>query len=250
MLHNCYTQALLMPTLVSLANVQQLAAVNLTSDPGRDPGAVTIPSTAEIGVHWVTASLVGASIIWHASYSGVFNGTIAQANSILTGLTSGANWTAFAAFINNQAGISAVTIRDVNTRDNAPIQSTGAGVLGTSASPALPDETAAVVTLRTARAGKQNRGRSYVPGWATNALGAGNIIAPTAVTALNNWASIWAGVMSAQGYTFGVGHFHRLAYTSLKTGVSYPERPAGLVPIINVVVRDNHWDSQRRRGLK
>lgn len=239
-----------MPILVPLENLQQFAAINLTLDQGRDPGAVTMPNTAQIAVHWVTSSGKGATMVWHAQYSGGFTGSQAQANTIMAGLTSGANWTAFATYINTAAGISSVTIRDINTANQPIITSNAAAVMGTSASPALPDETAAVVTLRTAFTGRQMRGRAYVPGWATNALAAGNVIAAGAVTALGNWASIWAGVLSTSGYLFGIGHYHRVAYTSIKTGVLHPDRPAGLVPITNVTVRDNHWDSMRRRGLR
>jgi hypothetical protein len=89
----------------------------------------------------------------------------------------------------------------------------------------------------------------FVPGWATNALGTGNTINPAAVTALGNWGSIIAGALSASGYIWCVGHVARQAYTG-STGTSHPARPAGSVPITTVAVRDNHWDSQRRRGLK
>lgn len=239
-----------MPRILNLSNFQTFQAIDLSADPGHDPGAVTIPNAVTISVGWVTASLKGAKMIWHASYTGAFHGSQTEANAILTALTTGGNWTAFAAFVNNQAGISGVSIRNISLADQPIISSNIAGVLGTSASPALPDEVAAVVTLRTGATGQANRGRTYVPGWATNALGTGNVIAAAAVTALNNWASTWAGALSAQGYILGVGHFHRNAYISPVTGRDFPERPAGMVPITNVTVRDNHWDTQRRRGLK
>jgi hypothetical protein len=89
----------------------------------------------------------------------------------------------------------------------------------------------------------------YVPGFASNAMATGNVIAATTMTAVNNWAGIIAGVLSAQGYIWCVGHPARQAYTGI-TGTAHPARIAGTVPITTVSVRDNHWDSQRRRGLK
>jgi hypothetical protein len=88
-----------------------------------------------------------------------------------------------------------------------------------------------------------------VPNFAVNALGVGNTINPATVTALGNWASIIAGVLSGHGLTLGVAHFSRLAYTTA-AGKPVPARPPGIVPVLSVLVRDNHWDSQRRRGRK
>jgi len=187
--------------------------------------------------------------VLHASYSGPFHGSTSEANAILTGLNAGTQWTAFAAFLAAPNGILSVTIRDLNVVDAPLISSTIGGQAGTSASPSLPNEVALVVTLRTASTGPQNRGRMFIPNLATNALGTGNVVAAGALTAVNNWASIISGVLSASGYNWGIGHYHRLAYTGAG-GRLHPERAAGIVPITTVTVRDNHRDTQRRRGLK
>lgn len=235
---------------VFLDNLQQRAAINLTADPGYDRGDHTIPSTAAIILTWTTASGKVARNILHARYTGTFAGSQAQCNGILSGLTSGAQWTALALHIAPTASLAFVSIRDVAQENQPLISSNGAAHPGTSTGTELPDEVAAVLTLRTAFTGRQHRGRMYIPGWATTALATGNVIAPAAVTALANWGSIIAGVLSANGgYLWGIGHLHRLAYTS-PIGTPIPERPAGLVPIQSTEVRDNHWDSMRRRGLK
>ena len=238
-----------MARLVNLANFQQFTAINLTADPGYDPGHRTIPQTAQIRLVWgMQDGKLGYNVL-HGSYQGAYSGSQAQANTMLAGLTAGANWTALAAFLAPDTNLTYVDIRDLGQPDAPIIPSLGTVHPGTSAGSALPSEVAAVVTLRTAFTGPANRGRMYVPNWATNALAAGNVIAPGAVTALGNWASIIAGVLSTSGYVFGVAHFSRLAYTG-STGTPHPARPAGLVPITTVSVRDNHWDTIRRRGLK
>jgi hypothetical protein len=91
----------------------------------------------------------------------------------------------------------------------------------------------------------------YFPGWASNAVGTGGVIAPLAVTALGAWANtnLYANIASAIGAGV-IAHPARQAYTSPATGRHFDARPAGTVPIVTVLVRDNHWDSQRRRGLK
>lgn len=220
------------------------------ADPGRIPGPVVIPNGARIALRWGLGDGKVAFNVLYARYTGAFHGSQTEANAMLTGLTTGAQWTAMAAFLANTAGLTAVWITDVNSINNAPIPSNSAGANGSSASPELPDEIAICVTLRSAFVGPQNRGRLYLPGFATNSLATGNVVAAATVTAVQNWASIIAGVLSAQGYVLSIGHPARQAYTSPITGRQFPARPAGLVPVLTTQVRDNHWDSQRRRGLK
>jgi len=235
--------------IVALANLQQFAAVNLLRDGGAIGGPVIIPSCAQITVYWLLESGHTAHQVLVGRYSGAFAGTVAQANSMTVALSTGAQWTALAGFMATSTTLGGVTIRDVNTPNQVLIQNTASGALGTSASPALPNEVSLVGSLRTALAGRQNRGRTYVPGWATNALGAGNVVAAAAVTAYQNWLNTIAPTLSAQGYTLVIGQKHRQAYTGT-TGTQHPDRPAGSVPVTSIVVRDNHWDTQRRRGLK
>lgn len=238
-----------MPRVVALANFQQFAAINLSSDPGYDRDDHRIPNCADIVLTWTQENGVIARNVLHGSYTGGFAGTVAQCNAILTGLGTGAQWTALAGFLAPSTSLAFVSIRDRNAENQPIISSNGAAHPGTSAGTALPNEVAAVVTLRTAFTGPAHRGRIYVPGWATTALGTGNVIAAAAVTALGNWASIIAGVLSQSGYLFCIGHAHRIAYDSAAGG-HHDERPAGTVPVQSVAVRDNHWDTQRRRGLK
>lgn len=238
-----------MARIVSLENLQQFAAVQLTSDPGYIGGPEVIPGVARIYLRWVLGDGKQALNVLHGRYTGTFIGSQAQATSILTGLTSGAQWTALAAHLAPTIALNQVWIQDVNTGGQPIIVSSPGGANGTSTGTELPDEVALVLTLRTGGIGRENRGRMFIPGWATTALATGNVVAAAAVTALQNWGSIISGVLSAQGYSWGIGHRARAAYTGV-TGTEHPARPAGLVPIQTVVVRDNHWDSQRRRGLR
>lgn len=239
-----------MARLVNLADVQQFAAINLTSDPGHVAGPVVVPSCAKIILHWLTEDGKGGNNVLFGRYSGAFSGSVTQANAIMTALSTGAQWTALAAFFAGTGGLNYVQILDVNTPNNTGIQSIVSGSTGSSASPALPNEVALVGTLRTAKTGPQNRGRMFVPGWATNALGAGNVAAAAAVTAYGNWLATITGALAGSGYTWVIGQPHRAAYTSPKTGRVFPERLATSTVITSAVVRDNHWDTQRRRGLK
>lgn len=224
--------------------------MQLTSDPGYIGGPEVIAGVARIYIRWVLADGKQALNVLHGRYTGPFHGSPTEANAIITALTSGAQWTALALHLAPTMALNQVWIQDVGTAQQPILVSTTPGANGTSTGTELPDEVAVVITLRTGGIGRQNRGRMYIPGWATTALATGNVVAPAAVTALQNWAGNISGILTAQGYQWGVGHRARAAYTSPITGTDIPARVAGLVPIQTVVVRDNHWDSQRRRGLR
>src|SRR5215467_12042174 len=209
--------------LVRLTDLEQFAAINLTRDPGSAGGPVVVPQCAQIVLNWALESgHVGHNVLY-GRYAGTFAGTSTQATAILTGLGGAASFTPLAGFLATATNLNGVTIRDVNTANQALISSVVGNNPGTSASPSLPNEVALVATLRTALSGRQNRGRMFMPGWATNALGAGNVAAAAAVTAFQNWVNIIASVLSGQGYTLVIGQKARIQYTG-STGTVHPAR--------------------------
>jgi len=238
--------------LVSLSNLQQLSAINLTVDQGAIAGPIYVPSCAMISLLFSLTDGKTAHVNLGGRYSGAFHGTQAECNSMLAQFVSG-NYSTLNAFFSSTGSLSAVTIRDINPPDGSGVvvQSNAAGVPGTSASPALPSEVALVVTKNTAKRGRSFRGRMYMANWATNAMGTGDTVAAAAVTALGAWASTLVGAtLAAQGYPHVLLQPARAAYTSSITGRQFPARAATSEVITSLVVRDNHWDSQRRRGLK
>lgn len=240
-----------MPRIVNLANLQQFTAVNaLGTDLGAVPGPVVIPSCAQVVLVWTLPDGKTAHNVLYGRYSGTFAGTATQSNAIHTALSTGASWTALAAFLNTGTAFIGVTLRNVGIADQPIIGSATATALGTGVGAPLPDETAAVITLRTALVGRANRGRLFIPGWNITAAAAGGVMVAGMVTALTNWAATIVGALSGQGYTLVIGQRQRVAYTSPVTGRQFGPRPANSVPVTSLQVRDNHWDSQRRRGLK
>lgn len=238
-----------MARIVNLSNLQQFTAVNLSSDPGAVTGPVVVPQAAQIVFYWgYTDGRAGHNVLY-GRYSGGFAGTVAQANAIFAALSTGATWTALAGFFATGTLFQGVSIRDVNSANQALIVSNTLGVPGTSASTAMPAEVAAVGTKRTAKAGRSFRGRLFTGGWATNSIGATDTILTAAVTAYQNWLNLIATAFSAQGYTHVLGLQHRVSYTSAH-GVFHPDRPATTEAVTVMQVRDNHWDTMRLRGLR
>lgn len=235
--------------VVNLANFQQFTAINLLSDAGAIGGPVVIPNACRVILRWLLADGKVANNVMCGSVPAGFTPTVTQANNILTALTTGGAWTALAAFIAPTASLASVQLLDIRTPGQPIINASIGGAPGTSTGTELPDETAVVITLRTALTGPGARGRIYVPGWATNVVATGNVVAATAVTALQTWANTIPTALSAQGLTFALALPARAAYTG-STGTQHPARAARTQQITQQVVRDNHFDSQRRRGLR
>jgi hypothetical protein len=187
--------------------------------------------------------------VLYGRYTGSFAGTVAQANVLHAGIGSGSAWTALAALMPTTVAFAGVSIRNVSVEDQPIILSSTGVAAGTAVAAELPNEMAVCITLRTALTGPSNRGRLFLPGLAQTTVAAGNLVSAAAVTAINTWAATISGVFSGAGYTWVIGQKARVAYTG-STGTQHPARAATSVPITAASSRDNHWDSQRRRGLR
>jgi hypothetical protein len=235
--------------IVDLANFPQFTAINILSDPGHIGGPKVIPSCAEIVLHWLVAGAKSANNVLICRYTGTFAGTVAQANAIMTALATGAPAAALATHLATTTSLANILIRDLNTANQGQVFSSVPGITGSGVGSALPNEVALVVTEHTALTGTANRGRMFIPGWATATVAADNTAVAAVVTDLQAWANTVQNALNGSGYTLVVGHPARQAYTG-RTGTAHPARPAGSVTVQSLFVRDNHWDSQRRRGLK
>lgn len=236
--------------LIRLDQFQQFDAINVLVDPGAIGGPKVIPSAVEVVLIWgLTRGGFGRNVLY-GRYVGVYDLVSADATAALTALTSGATWTALAAHLAPTASLAGLTLRNVAVANQPIVHAGGGSAPGASSGTALPDEMAACITFRTAEAGPQGRGRMYVPGWATTALGTGGVIAAPAVAALEAWADTnIPAAFSALTATHCLGLPARAAYTGA-TGTQHPARAAKTLDVTSREVRDNHWDSQRRRGLR
>jgi hypothetical protein len=235
--------------VIDLANFPTFQGINLLTDPGYDRADHVIPNCIQVVLNWSLEDGKLAHNVLHGRVTGSFTPTAPIAQAIFAGLSSGANWTPIASALAATTLFTGVSLRDLRVANMPLVSSTGAAVPGSSATEALPNEVAAVVTLRTAFAGRSARGRIYTMGYTVGSTGAGNVMIPGVVVSLGQWAASISGVFAASGLTFCLGLPHRLAYVSA-AGRPVPERIATTLDVTSTVVRDNHWDSQRRRGLK
>jgi len=235
--------------VVNLANFSQFTAINVLSDAGHIGGPVVVPNAVRVIIKWNLVNGKVAANVLGGQVAAGFAPTAAMAEALRAGFVLGGNWSTLAGFMPTGGSLASVTIEDIRGANIAPVVSTGSPTAGTSVSTALPSENAVCVTLRTAHAGIGYRGRMYIPNWATNAIGASDTVAPGAITAINNWTPQIQAQLTQQGITWALVQPARAEYTG-STGTQHPARSAGVQALVSFATRDNHWDSQRRRGLK
>jgi hypothetical protein len=235
--------------IVPLDRLEQFAAVNVRLDPGAIGGPVHVPSCAQITLVWqLTDGKEGHNVLY-GRYAGSFSGTILQADAILAALTASPLWTALATHFATTTSLHRVNLRDVNTPDQPIIEGTVSEHPGTSIATALPDEVAECISLHTGLGGKRNRGRMYLPAMTHGETALGGVILPDAVTDAQAWANTDIfSALSGSGYTWVIGQKARQAYTG-SSGTAHPARDASSEIITEAIMRDNHWDTIRKRGL-
>jgi len=235
--------------VINLANLQTFTAINALADLGSIGGPVKIPDACKVMPVWTNGAGKSVRNVLYANCGPSTAITATLAEQVRAALVARSEFTALLAHIAPTVAFAAIELQDVRDVHLPVVRSSGTAVAGTSTGIELPDEVALVTTFRTNSIGPGHRGRMYQPGWASSALGAGNTATAAAVTALGNWSNAIAQVVGVQIGALSLGLQERQAYTG-STGTSHPHRDAHLEAISSIIVRDNHWDSQRRRGLK
>lgn len=198
----------------------------------------------------LTNGKLARNVMW-GQHTAATPPTTAIADALFSAIKTGGGWTGLAAFLATGTQLLGVTLLDVRVANQVGVDSTSAAVPGTSASAALPDEVALVYTIRTARSGPGGRGRVFLPGFATNALGTGGMAAAAAVTAVNTWIGSTVGpAITTNVGPWALGLQARQAYTSPTTGRQFPARQDVALPVGQGSAANNRWDTQRKRGLR
>lgn len=236
--------------LVPLERFQQFTAINTLSDPGYIGGPVVVPNAVKVMPLWQLGNGKIARNVLGGVVGSFTTASAAVAEQIRAAIVGNSQFGPLLAQLATTVTFLGIDLQDIRQANMPVYRSTGSAVPGTASGIELPDEVSLVLTLRTARTGKSGRGRLYQPGWASSALGAGNVAIAAAVTALTNYPNAINAGLAAGGLSWGLILPARQAYTSSITGTSHPARSASIIPVTNYVVRDNHWDTQRGRGLR
>lgn len=197
-----------------------------------------VPNAAQMRLIWANGGQLYALNVL---------GVVANAVAITQALTNTVGAAVKAAFtsssLNGGVGtaitLANVGLRDIRTANQAEFLDSGGAVAGTSAGDLLPPQTALVVTLRTAQAGRSFRGRVYLPGFTEGVNTPGG--ASSWVTAPVTFITAIKSALVTSGMDLGV--LSRPAPDAL------PPRSGFVTTVTSIVVRDAVWDTQRRRAV-
>jgi hypothetical protein len=214
--------------------------------PGYIAGPLVIPLTFQLRLIWQLANGKVATNVLHAIVADGTDPSVAMANTILGNLVADAATDTYLAFLTTTTALQFIDIRDIRTPAQAAFQSTGPAAPGTGVLHALPEEVALVCTLRTALAGRAHRGRVYLSGFDASGLTAEGHATPGLTAAAQAFVEQLALYMAGEGLALGVGHRGHAEYVNA-VGNTVAAEAAGTDLVTQVVVRDNVFDSQRRR---
>lgn len=192
--------------------------------------SLVIPTAVQVRLRWTFNGIAGYNVLG-GSVGGGFANSQAIANTLGTAVNGSFTSSGLAALCATTTSLLGVGIRDIRVASQPEFQSAAAAVPGTGAGNPLPNEVAAVVTLRTALAGRRYRGRAYFSGFIVGENSAAGAIVAGLNTALVTFMTNVQTNMAASGITLAV-----LSRTgSLAT------------PVTLIQTRDTEWDTQRRR---
>jgi hypothetical protein len=217
-------------------------------DLGRIPGPIVIPNCIEVDLLWNLASGKQVKNVMHGQVAAGFNATAAIAQAVYASIIGSGSWTAWAAFLHTTAAFAGVQLRDLRAANFPFVASTGAATAGTGAGLALPPGVSLVISERTASAGRNFRGRIYLPGLDSGALVAATGAASAAAnTAALNFINQVGTSLGLSAITASIANPARQAYTGRK-GRAIGARAAAVVNVTSNVARLTALTSQRRRS--
>lgn len=222
------------------------------------PVSPIVPNTVEVRLLWIF-SLNGAVNVLHATVPSGFAVTQAIVNTLGAAIKSA--WTTnLGAFCASDTSLVRVGLRDLRTANQSEVLDVGAAVAGTDVADSLPPQTAACVTLKTAKAGKSFRGRVYLGGFSELRNQAGGVMTGSVNTGIVSFMTAVSGAMTASGMTLAVASrgaehvtvvrttFHADGSSTLKTVSNTPARDAQSNVVTLIQSRNQAWETQRRRN--
>lgn len=194
---------------------------------------LVVPDTARVNLIWQMAGADHMVNVLHYNIGSSVGVGQATADDLAADVQAAYAASGLDAYQANEYVLDRVTVRDIRTA-NQPEFSASVADGGVSVEAPLPPGVALVVTLRTALSGRRYRGRTYLGGWAVNANGSMGQAIPGAITAAEAFMTdMMSHSVQASTWTLGV----------MSTVLN------AINNVTSVAVRDNVWDSQRRRAV-
>jgi hypothetical protein len=216
-------------------------------DGGHIKGAQPCPNVCEIKCVGTGANGKRNTFTLHGFFSGASPVNQTLAGQLWTSISTAWN-SNLAPQMVPAATFTAVEIRDMTLPTNPVFVGTGTALVGTGTPPAVAPENAIVLTEDVQKRGRGLKGRIYLGGWSNTADAGNGVISAGASGAATGFATALFAAVSGAGLTPCVAELPRQAYTGL-TGTTHQQRAADHPPVSTYRLRNNEWDTQRRRGL-
>lgn len=202
---------------------------------------LVVANAAQMRLIWALGGQLYALNVLGVVNSGSVAITQALTNTIGSAIKASFTSSAHLTNISTTVTLANVGLRDIRTANTAEYLDTGGAVAGTGASELLPPQTALVITLRTAQAGRSFRGRVYLPGFHEGGNTVGGVAAPAGIPYAVAFVAAIQSALQAQSLNLGVLSRPRVAPLTPSAGF--------VTPVTSIVCRDAVWDTQRRRAV-
>lgn len=205
-----------------------------------------IPNCIQVRLIYTTPSKANIMNVIHgfSSAQGPLNPNVAD--TMFTAMVGSGDWPLWLQSLPVDTTFVGFDIRDMRMPNSPLLQHSFTAIPGTAATGPLPPQTCIVLTLRTANAGAQFRGRIFCGALATVNSDATGHISTVGMAAPTHYVSAIGSGFAAIGWQLGLAQ----RFLPARPGhgnVTLPERPAACVPVTATIVRDNIFDTQRRR---
>lgn len=209
---------------------------------------LVVPNGVRLGLIWQLNGADYAVVVVHAAIPAGVNVEASVDNwAGIIGTAATAQLKNTSEGLSSTVKLDRLTARDLR-QANLPEYSYPIGVTFSNPSTVLPLGVSAVVTHRTAKAGRSFRGRSYMPGW-PEAASTTNGIMDTFVR--TRAVAFWNDARTALASDVNVCQLAVLSqwFSTGDPPVRARRDPPVLTLITSHEVRDLTWDYQRRRAI-
>lgn len=208
-------------------------------------GPIVIPGAIGITLEWVNGSRTFHNIL-HGQYGGTRPVPPTLAETVFSAIKAAGATTAWMSHLPPEVEFTGVLLKDLSTANQVDNPSTSLAMLGTGTGLASPMNTALVVTETTAQSGPGFRGRVYLAGMLNTDQQSSTLWSAAVGAAAVAFVQGIQGVLLANGMPLAIGQHALLAGTH-HDGSPWEARPAGLVPVTGISIRNPRIDTQRRR---
>lgn len=205
---------------------------------------LVVEDAVQVRLFWTFNGISGLNVLG-GMVGGGYTNSQTHANTAGAAILDDFTDSGLAALMADTTSLLGVGIRDVREANQVEYISTAASVPGTGGATPLPNSLAAVVTLRTALAGKRYRGRVYFSGANEAQNDASGHIASAFNAALVGFMEAVQSNLGAEGITLAV--LSRPNFLNLVPPADIQTYAGHVEPVTAIVTRDTLWDTQRRR---